>query len=123
MRNLLLFALLFSSFQAFAQKSFSLKDCITYALTNHGSVQFYRNNVDIAKTQTAEAKGLYLPNINLSATAVDNLKLQSTMLPAGIFGPSLLLFEVLVLIPKVPTPLFCLCSVPNDGTAYFSFVV
>ncbi|WP_288462509.1 TolC family protein [uncultured Chryseobacterium sp.] len=88
MKNLLLVVLLCSGFRVLAQKSFSLKDCIAYTLANHGSVQVYKNNVDIAKTQVAESKGLYLPSINLSAAMVDNLKLQSTVLPAGIFGPS-----------------------------------
>lgn len=70
-----------------AQSFFSLKDCIDYTLLHHNSVKVYANNSNIARAKSAQTVGLYLPAINGSATMVDNMQLQSTVLPAGIFGP------------------------------------
>lgn len=73
---------------ATAQQVFSLDDCIKYTLENHDLVKVYDNNTAIAKAQSAQAVGAYLPTINGSGTMVNNLQLQTTVLPAGIFGPT-----------------------------------
>jgi len=80
----ILFALLVHP--ARAQESWTLKSCIDYGLKNHGSARVYRNNVAKAKAASIEALSSYLPQIAGTATLDDNLKLQSTVLPAGFGG-------------------------------------
>ncbi len=67
--------------------SMSLKQCIEYALVNHTSTQIYQNNLDIAKRQNTEGMSYYLPQVNLSASLDDNIKRQTTIIPAGAFSP------------------------------------
>ena len=70
-----------------AQKDFSLPECIAYSLNNHRSVELYRNNVQIAKEQSMQALSIYLPQVNGLASAVDNLKLATIIIPAGVLSP------------------------------------
>ena len=81
--TLLLLLLLYC---AQAQTSFSLKDCINYGLNNHLSVRVYQNNIAKTKAQVQENYSSYLPQISGSAQLPDNVKLQTTVLPAGVFG-------------------------------------
>ncbi len=87
MKYLFLSVLLSFSALLFAQNNFSLNDCIEYTLNNHPSVKVYENNIKIAQAQSKQALGLYLPSITGSATAIDNIQLQTTILPAGILSP------------------------------------
>ncbi len=65
----------------------SLKDCISYGLKNYGTVRIAGYQTQIADQQAREAIAGYLPQVNASGNVTDNIKLQTTVLPAGIFGP------------------------------------
>ncbi|WP_321333288.1 TolC family protein [uncultured Bacteroides sp.] len=69
-----------------SQESYSLAKCIEYSLQHHASVNIYQNNIKIAKEQKREAISYYLPQISLNGTLTDNLKLQTTIIPAGMIG-------------------------------------
>lgn len=64
-----------------------LKDCLAYGLTNYGSVRIAQNQTEIASQQAREAIAGYLPQVTAQGSATNNLKLQTTVLPAGVFGP------------------------------------
>lgn len=66
---------------------FRLKDCIDYGLKNFGSVRIAQYQVQTANQQARQALGQYLPQVNATATSTDNLKLQQSVIPAGVFGP------------------------------------
>lgn len=87
MKQVILFLLVISCVPVMAQKNFSLKESINYTLTHHPSVRVYDNNVSIATAGATQALSAYLPQVAGSATLLDNLKLQTTLLPAGIIGP------------------------------------
>ncbi|HCX23954.1 MAG: hypothetical protein CMB80_11090 [Flammeovirgaceae bacterium] len=70
-----------------AQTSYSLAECIDFTLEHHPSMGIFENNEGIARAQTTQSIAGYLPQVNGSANFTDNLKLQTTVLPAGIFGP------------------------------------
>ena len=74
-------------FQASAQKPYTLKECINYAFEHHPALAIARNNVESANQSAREAIAAYLPQVNLTMNAVDNLKLQTNVIPAGAFGP------------------------------------
>jgi outer membrane protein len=80
-------ALLLAASGVRAQDPLSLKECIDYGLKNHGSVRIAEYQTAVANQQAKEAISGYLPQVNGVASVDDNLKLQSTLLPAGIFGP------------------------------------
>ena len=84
---LLAFLVLLSTAQAMAQQKYTLKQCIDYSLQNHLSNQVYKNNSEIAKQQGREAIAGYLPQVNLNTNMDDNLKLATSIIPAGPFGP------------------------------------
>jgi outer membrane protein len=88
-RNSFLFAfiLLLSGNSHAQQKTWSLKECIEYGLTNHGSVRISEHQKQIADQQSRQALSSYLPQVNGSGTLDNNLKLQKQVIPAGIFGP------------------------------------
>jgi len=68
------------------QQKYTLKQCIDYSLKNHLSNQVYQNSTEIANQQGREAIASYLPQVNLNTTFDDNLKLPTTVIPAGSFG-------------------------------------
>lgn len=74
-------------FQSSAQQPISLKQAIDYGLQHYGTVRIAQNQTEIARQQGREAVAGYLPQVTGSGTVDDNIKLQSTLLPAGIFGP------------------------------------
>ncbi|GAB2775554.1 TolC family protein [Rhabdobacter roseus] len=81
-------ALLTLPFSVTAQTTpWSLKACIEFGLKNNLNVRIAKNQEEIAHQQAREALSGYLPQANGSASVDNNLKLQSTVLPAGIFGP------------------------------------
>lgn len=67
---------------ALAQQSLTLKQSIGYGLNNHSSVLIGRNKIEMAKERKREALANYLPQVNISGTVDDNLKVQSTFFPA-----------------------------------------
>ncbi|GAB3169494.1 TolC family protein [Telluribacter humicola] len=70
-----------------AQNPLSLKESIEYGLKNHNNIRIAQYQSQIANQQAKEAIAGYLPQVNGSATVDNNIKLQSTLLPAGVFGP------------------------------------
>jgi len=71
-----------------AQQRWTLKECIAYGLKNNRSTQVYLNEKKIADAKAKEALAAHLPTIGLSGTLDDNLKVQETIIPAGVFGPT-----------------------------------
>lgn len=70
-----------------APAAFRLKDCIDYGLKNFGSVRIAQYQQQTADQQARQALGLYLPQVSATGTSTDNLKLQQSVIPAGVFGP------------------------------------
>lgn len=86
-RSSILFVISFSAVLQ-AQQVFSLTDCVNYSLDKHPSLGVNENNVLIAKEKGKQALSGYLPQINSAASFVDNFQLQTTILPAGVAGPT-----------------------------------
>ncbi|WP_254560725.1 TolC family protein [Dyadobacter diqingensis] len=70
-----------------AQTAWSLKDCIDYGLKHFGTVRIAQYQKENARQQSRQALSGYLPQITGNGSLDDNLKLQTTLLPAGVFGP------------------------------------
>src|SRR5919199_5231191 len=85
-RLVMILALPLSSW-AQAQSGFRLKDCIDYGLKNYGTVKIAQYQVETANEQARQALGQYLPQVSATGTFTDNIKLQTTLLPAGFAGP------------------------------------
>lgn len=66
---------------------FNLKSSIEYSLKNNPSSTVYNNEAEIARFRNQEGLAGYLPQVNANATVDYNLKLQTSIIPAGIFGP------------------------------------
>lgn len=89
MNKQIIVLLLFSfGLQANAQENWTLKQCIDYGLKNNRNNAIYANEKRAADAKAKEALADYLPRVNLTSTLDDNLKLQQTVIPAGIFGPN-----------------------------------
>ncbi|SEN45465.1 Outer membrane protein TolC [Chitinophaga rupis] len=71
-----------------AQDNWTLKQCIDYGLKNNRNNTIYANEKRAADAKAKEALADYLPRVSLTSTLDDNLKLQQTVIPAGIFGPN-----------------------------------
>ncbi|GAB3954146.1 TolC family protein [Spirosoma harenae] len=82
-----LLILLAQSSWAQSPASFRLKDCIDYGLQHFGTVRIAQNQVENANQQARQALGLYLPQVSATGTLTDNVKLQKSVIPAGVFGP------------------------------------
>jgi outer membrane protein len=78
--------LLFGSYLVNAQKPLSLKECINYSNTNNSKVKIANYDVEASEQRIREQKGIYLPQINGSASLDDNLKLTTTLLPGELVG-------------------------------------
>lgn len=74
--------------KANAQENWTLKQCIDYGLKNNRNNAIYANEKRAADAKAKEALADYLPRVSLTSTLDDNLKLQQTVIPAGIFGPN-----------------------------------
>lgn len=88
MLMLFILSIIFMPMTAHGQSAFTLKDCISYGLEHHPSIQVSKNNISNAHQASREAIAGYLPAVNVSANAVNNLKLQTQIVPAGVFGPT-----------------------------------
>lgn len=69
-----------------AQKSLTLKDCISYSLSNNSNIKIANYNVDLSQKKIGEQTGAYLPQLNLSGELDDNLKLTTQLMPAEMMG-------------------------------------
>lgn len=65
---------------------FDLKACVQYTLLHHPSRVIYQNEVKISRQKTLEFISPYLPQVNGSLTFDDNLKRQTSIIPAGTIG-------------------------------------
>jgi len=75
-----------SSFYLYAQKPLTLKECINYSLANNSNIKIANYDVDISQKKITEQRGNYLPQINLSGSLDNNLKLSTQLLPAEMMG-------------------------------------
>ncbi|MBO9728500.1 MAG: TolC family protein [Chitinophaga sp.] len=80
--------LLFSiALDAAAQERWTLKQCIDYGLKNNRNNVIYANQKRIADAKAKEAIADYLPRVSMTSTLDNNLKLQQSVIPAGVIGP------------------------------------
>lgn len=81
----LLIAILLAS-PAVAQKATSLKECLEYAGANNRNLKISGYELNVAQSKINEQLGAYLPQVNVTASLDDNLKLNKQLLPAEMFG-------------------------------------
>lgn len=86
-RSIFLCVLLLCSGAANAQDVWTLKECIAFGLKNSYTNQVYANEKTAADARAKEALAAYLPTVTLTGALDDNVKVQETVIPAGIFGP------------------------------------
>jgi outer membrane protein len=68
------------------QDALQLRDAIQVTLKNHPSSTIARNNAVIAGHKVTEARASFLPSVNASTNVDYNIKLQTSVIPAGVFG-------------------------------------
>jgi outer membrane protein TolC len=73
---------------ASAQEKWTLKRCIEFGLINNKSNTVYANEKLAADARAREALSDYLPKVSVTSTIDNNLKLQQSVIPAGVFGPN-----------------------------------
>jgi outer membrane protein TolC len=86
---LILFDLLITCFASNAQErsySFSLKDCINYTIANNINKEIYQNDSRAAEEKIKQSKAAFLPTVSASANVDYNIKLQTSIIPAGTFS-------------------------------------
>lgn len=71
----------------YGQRQWSLKECIAYGLENHSNKVIYENEKKIADAKAKEMLADYLPKVTLNGSLDNNLKVQQSVIPAGVFGP------------------------------------
>jgi len=69
-------------------KKLSIKDAVKYSLANHPSNITYTNDIKSSKQKATEALSAYLPQVAATGTLDDNIKRQTTIIPAGFLGPT-----------------------------------
>jgi outer membrane protein TolC len=85
----IIFLILFfaaSSFYLQAQKPLTLKECINYSNTHNSDIKIAGYDVTISQKQVNEQIGTMLPQVEISASYKDNLKLSTTTMDAALFG-------------------------------------
>jgi outer membrane protein TolC len=86
-KNMLL--ILFSfCLKANAQENWALKKCIDYGLKNNRNNVIYANEKKAADARAKEVLADYLPHVSITSTLDNNLKLQQTVIPAGLLSPT-----------------------------------
>lgn len=71
-----------------AQEQWTLKRCVEFGLANNRNNTIYANEKLVAEAKAREVLSDYLPKVSLTSTLDNNLKLQQSVIPAGIFGPN-----------------------------------
>lgn len=71
-----------------AQTDWTLKSCIEYGLKNNHSNVIYQNEKLAADAKAREALAAYLPAVTMTGSLDNNLKVQTSVIPAGVFGPT-----------------------------------
>jgi outer membrane protein TolC len=79
--------LLFATSNIEAQQTYTISECVQYALKNHNNIKMSKNDFESAIAKKNEGRSGYLPQVNGQIKWDDNLILQTTVLPAGTFGP------------------------------------
>ena len=87
-KRLFLLILYFVPLTIYGQEQWTLKKCIEYGLKNNRNTAIYENEKRAADAKAKEALAAYLPSVSLTGTLDDNLKVQETIIPAGVFGPT-----------------------------------
>lgn len=72
----------------YGQTPWTLKNCIEFGLRNNRNNKVYANEKRIADAKAREAVAAYLPSVNINGELDDNIKSQSTLIPAGAFSPT-----------------------------------
>jgi outer membrane protein len=70
-----------------AQEAWTLKQCIDYGLKNNRKNIIYANEKLAADAKAKEALADLLPRASLTAALDNNLKVQQSIIPAGVLGP------------------------------------
>jgi len=86
-KKILLAFIFFVPFQLFSQEQWNLKACIAYGLKNNRNSTVYENEKRAADAKAKEALADYLPKVSLTGTLDNNLKVQESVIPGGVFGP------------------------------------
>jgi outer membrane protein len=88
LRNIILIIAMsiLSDASSFAQTTYTLSQCIDYALKNHRSIKMAANDVETAYARKREGQSAYMPQVNAQLKWDDNLILQSSVIPALTFG-------------------------------------
>ncbi|MET1053817.1 MAG: TolC family protein [Pedobacter sp.] len=86
-KKIVLAFIIFLPFQLFSQERWNLKACIAYGLKNNRNGAVYENEKRAADAQAKEALADYLPKVSLTAGLDNNLKVQESVIPGGVFGP------------------------------------
>jgi outer membrane protein len=84
--QMLILSFLLANVSSFAQKSFTLEECINYSATNNSNIKIANYEVEISKKKINEQKGFFLPQLNASGTLDNNLQLQTQLMPAEMSG-------------------------------------
>lgn len=87
-RKDILFVLCILPLSISAQDTWNLRTCIEYGIKNNRNSAVYENEKKVADAKAKEALAAYLPAVSLTGTVDDNLKVQETVIPAGVFGPT-----------------------------------
>lgn len=84
-----LFLLSFINLQAQSgtAKSFTLQECLNYAIEHSTSVQNAELDIQIAQKRINETKGTGLPQVSLSGDVSYFLEFPTSIIPANIFNP------------------------------------
>lgn len=72
--------------QAQQPDTLTLRDCMQFTLRNHPNSTIYANDVKVALEKVRENRSAFLPSVNANASFDYNIKLQTSVIPAGAFG-------------------------------------
>jgi outer membrane protein len=64
----------------------TLKQCIEMTLQHHPNSTIYQNNADYAAEKIRESRAAFLPSVSAQGNLDYNIKLQTSVIPAGTFG-------------------------------------
>ncbi|SFQ18192.1 TolC family protein [Parafilimonas terrae] len=90
LKSTLLLGLIFISVKSISQQpaahTFSVKDCIEYAMKNNVQVKNALLDIQVQKQDNRVTTAQALPSVNGSAGFTDNLKIPTQLLPGEFFG-------------------------------------
>lgn len=84
----LFICIVFFSLPSEAQRQIDLAEALTYALENHSSIKSAKLEIDKGEELVRESLSVGLPQINASATMVNNPAIRTSLVPAEFFGGS-----------------------------------